>query len=213
MINNAKRERRVIKKILTKNIRAIVVNLPILLQRDDRLCILALPNYTEEKKMQRTHCRLFRVMRMVGLQRIKKALQPLCSRIWFQLQQQHVHIQPRTHTHMTRLCTYEAGYRYRIRCSHALSTDPPLSAPSYATSRDRISICCAYMYIAVRKSARIVPLDQQSVFDGSYSSLPVTSRSIHPPPSFLFFFYTYHRWTAALCFVSLRTGSKFINHR
>lgn len=133
--------------------------------------------------MQLTHCRLF-CAAYGWFATYKKALQPLCSRIWFQLQHRHRHTHThanahayahiRTHMH-TRACPFVyghgAGYRHRIRCSHALSTGPTLSAPSYATPRDRISICCTYMYVTVRKSTRIVPLDQQSVFDGSYPPL------------------------------------------
>lgn len=67
----------------------------------------------------------------------------------------------------TRIHTFACSLMYRRSWDIVIeydvrmhSTDLPLFAPSYATSRDRISICCAYMYIAVRKSARIVPLDQ-----------------------------------------------------
>lgn len=167
--------------------------------------------------MQLTHYRLFRAAHTVGLQRIKKPFSLSAVEFGFSCSTNtctRAHACTRTHA-TVRLCTHEAEYRHRIRCSHALSTDPPVSAPSYATSRDRISICCAHMYITVRKSARIVPLDQQSVFDGSYSSFP-PQRPEAPRlerSSFFFFLYTYHRRTAALCFVSLRTGSKFINHR
>lgn len=141
--------------------------------------------------MQLTYCRLFRVTHTVGLQHIKKPFSLSAVEFGFSCStNMRIYVHASMHMHGSFMYTYEARYRHRVRCSHALSTDPPLSAPSYATSRDRISICCAHMYITVRKSARIVPLDQQSVFDGSYSSPLVASRGIQPRIFFSFFFFS-----------------------
>lgn len=111
--------------------------------------------------MQLTPCRLFRAAHTVGLQRIKKPFSLSAVEFGFSCSTNvYIRVHARTHTHARPVYVHTSpgiAIEYDVRM---LSTDPPVSAPSYATSRDRISICSAYMYITVRKSARIVPLDQ-----------------------------------------------------
>lgn len=121
-----------------------------------------LPYYNAREKRRcnsHTHSVYF-ALRMVGLHRIKKPFSLRAVEFGFSCNTD-------TRARHTRIHTLPCSLMYRRSWDIAIeydvrmhSTDLPLFAPSYATSRDRISICCAYMYIAVRKSARIVPLDQ-----------------------------------------------------
>lgn len=121
-----------------------------------------LPYYNAREKRRcnsHTHSVYF-ALRTVGLHRIKKPFSLRAVEFGFSCNTD-------MRARRTRIHTLPCSLMYRRSCDIAIeydvrmhSTDLPLFAPSYATSRDRISICCAYMYIAVRKSARIVPLDQ-----------------------------------------------------
>lgn len=165
--------------------------------------------------MQLTHCRLFRTAHTVGLQRIKKPFSLSAVEFGFSCSTNmriYAYTQARIHTHDPFM--YIRGrvspsntiayilYRSTTFCSLLRNVERQnfdlLRTHVYNREKKRTN-CATGPIVRFRW---LVFLSPRSVPRHPASYLPL-----------FFFLYTYHRRTAVLCFVSLRTGSKFINHR